>query len=97
MENYYLYKINDKWEWFDSVFMSIATVPQDRVSEYCLEQADNMRNSILENYADLTKKQRERLAKLWEEIFLMENMNTISILKLRKKYSYNRLRNLERS
>ena len=25
-----------------------------------------MRNSILENYADLTKKQRERLAKLWE-------------------------------
>ena len=32
----------------------------------CLEQADNMRNSILENYADLTKKQRERLAKLWE-------------------------------
>ena len=64
MENYYLYKINDKWEWFDSVFMSIATVPQDRVSEYCLEQADNMRNSILENYADLTKKQRERLAKI---------------------------------
>lgn len=26
-----------------------------------------MRNSILENYADLTTNQRERLAKLWEE------------------------------
>ena len=71
MENYYLYKINDKWEWFDSVFMSIATVPQDRVSEYCLEQADNMRNSILENYADLTKKQRERLAnETKKEVFI---------------------------
>lgn len=67
MENHYLYKINDKWDWFDGVFIGTATVSQDRVSEYCLEQADNMRNSILENYADLTKKQRERLAKLWEE------------------------------
>ena len=66
MENYYLYKIHDKWEWFDGVFMSIATVPQDRVSEYCLEQADDMRNSILGNYDDLTTEQRERLAKLWE-------------------------------
>lgn len=65
MENHYLYK-NNKWEWYDGVFMSIATVPQDRVSEYCLEQADDMRNSILGNYDDLTTEQRERLAKLWE-------------------------------
>ena len=67
MENHYLYKINDKWDWFDGVFMSIATVQQDRVSEYCLEQADDMRNSILGNYDNLTTEQRERLAKLWEE------------------------------
>lgn len=54
MENHYLYKINDKWYWFDGVFIGTATVSQDRVSEYCLEQADNMRNSVLENYSDLT-------------------------------------------
>lgn len=66
MENHNLYKINDRWEWYDGVFMGIATVPQDRVSEYCLEQADDMRNSILGNYDDLTTEQRERLAKLWE-------------------------------
>lgn len=65
MENHYLYK-NNKLEWYDGVFIGIATVPQDRVSEYCLEQADNMRNSILANYDDLTTEQRERLAKLWE-------------------------------
>ena len=67
MKNHYLYKINDKWEWLDGVFMSSATVPQDRVSKYCLEQADDMRNSILGNYDDFTTEQRERLAKLWEE------------------------------
>lgn len=67
MENHNLYKINDRWEWYDGVFMGIATVPQDRVSEYCLEQADDMRNSILGNYDDFTTEQRERLAKLWEE------------------------------
>ena len=66
MKNHYLYKINDRWEWYDGVFMGIATVQQDRVSEYCLEQADDMRNSILGNYDDLTTEQRERLAKLWE-------------------------------
>ena len=66
MENHNLYKINDRWEWYDGVFMGIATVPQDRVSKYCLEQADDMRNSILGNYDDLTTEQRERLAKLWE-------------------------------
>ena len=66
MKNCYLHKINDKWEWFDGVFMSTATVSQNRVSEYCLEQADDARNSILGNYDDLTTEQRERLAKLWE-------------------------------
>ena len=67
MEKYYLYKINDKWEWSDNVFIGSATVAKDKVSDFCREKADEMRNSILENYADLTKKQRERLAKLWEE------------------------------
>ena len=66
MENHYLYKINDKWNWFDGMFMGTATVSQDKVSEYCLENADNMRNSILENYDNLTTEQREKLAKLWE-------------------------------
>ena len=67
MKNCYLHKINDKWDWFDGVFIGTATVSHDRVSKYCLEQADDMRNSILENYDDFTTEQRERLAKLWEE------------------------------
>ena len=66
MQNYYLYIEHDKWNWCDGVFSGIATVRQDRVSDYCLEQADKMRNSELGNYDDLTTEQRERLAKLWE-------------------------------
>ena len=66
MENQYLYIEHDKWNWCDGVFSGIATVRQDRVSDYCLEQADKMRNSDLGNYDDLTTEQRERLAKLWE-------------------------------
>lgn len=66
MENQYLYIENDKWNWSDNVFSGIATVGQDRVSDYCLEQADKMRNSELGNYDDLTTEQRERLAKHWE-------------------------------
>ena len=44
----------------------IATVAQDKVSDFCLEKADKMRNSNLGNYDHLTAEQRERLAKLWE-------------------------------
>ena len=66
MENKYLYIEHNKWNWYDGVFSGIATVRQDRVSDYCLEQADKMRNSDLGNYDDLTTEQRERLAKLWE-------------------------------
>ena len=66
MENHYLYIEYDKWNWCDGVFSGIATVRQDRVSDYCLEHADNMRNSNLGNYDDLTAEQREKLAKLWE-------------------------------
>ena len=75
MENHNLYKINDRWEWYDGVFMGTATVSPDRVSEYCLEQADDMRNSILGNYDDLTKEQRERLAKLWESAMNLPDGN----------------------
>lgn len=66
MENHYLYIEHDKWNWSDNVFSGIATIRKDRVSDYCLERADNMRNSNLGNYDDLTAEQRERLAKLWE-------------------------------
>ena len=67
MENHYLYIENNKWNWSDGVFIGIATVTQDRVSDYCLKQAENMRHSSLGNYDDLTKEQRKRLAKLWED------------------------------
>ena len=66
MENHYLYIEHDKWNWSDNVFSGITTIRKDRVSDYCLEQADKMRNSDLGNYDDLTTEQRERLAKLWE-------------------------------
>jgi len=67
MENHYLYIKNDKWNWYDGPLMGIATVTQERVSDYCLEQADKMRNSTFGNYDYLTKEQREKLAKLWED------------------------------
>lgn len=66
MINHYLYIENDRWSWSDNVFSGIGTIRKDRVSDYCLEQADKMRNSNLGNYDELTKEQRERLAKLWE-------------------------------
>lgn len=66
MVNHYLYIELDRWNWSDNVFSGIATIRKDRVSDYCLERADNMRNSNLGNYDDLTPEQRERLAKLWE-------------------------------
>ena len=67
MLNHYLYiKEDGSWNWSDNVFIGIATLTPDRVSKYCLEQADKTRHSNLGNYDDLTKEQREKLAKLWE-------------------------------
>ena len=66
MENHYLYIENNKWNWSDNIFSGIATVRKDKVSDYCLDQADKMRHSNLGNYDDLTTEQREKLAKLWE-------------------------------
>ena len=75
MINHYLYIENGKFNWLDGVFSGIATVAQNRVSEYCLEQADNMRNSNLGNYDHLTSEQRERLAKLWESAMNLPDGN----------------------
>ena len=75
MENHYLYIEHDKWNWSDNVFSSIATIRKDRVSDYCLDQADKMRHSDLGNYDDLTAEQRERLAKLWESAMNLPDGN----------------------
>lgn len=66
MINHYLYIENGKFNWLDGVFSGIATVTKDKSSNFCLDQADKMRNSNLGNYDHLTSEQRERLAKLWE-------------------------------
>ena len=66
MTNHYLHIENGKFNWSDYVFSGIATLAQDKVSDFCLERADKMRNSNLKNYDYLTTEQRERLAKLWE-------------------------------
>ena len=66
MINHYLYIENGKFNWLDGVFSGIATVAKDKISNFCLDQADKMRNSNLGNYDYLTSEQRERLAKLWE-------------------------------
>ena len=60
IENYY------DFNWSDNVFIGSATVAKDKVSDFCREKADKMRNSNLGNYDHLTSEQRERLAKLWE-------------------------------
>ena len=71
MINHYLHIENEienvyELNWSDNVFSGIATVAKDKVSDFCTEQADKMRNSNLGNYDYLTTEQRERLAKLWE-------------------------------
>ena len=67
MVNHYLYIREDgTWNWSDGVFSGIATVRSDRVSEYCLEQAEKMRYSEYGNYDHLSKEQREALAQRWE-------------------------------
>lgn len=66
MINHYLYIENGKFNWLDGVFSGIATVAKDKISNFCLDQADKMRHSDLGNYDHFTSEQRERLAKLWE-------------------------------
>ena len=75
MINHSLYIENGKFNWLDGVFSGIATVAQDKVSDFCLERADEMRNSNLGNYDHLTSEQRERLAKLWESAMNLPDGN----------------------
>lgn len=75
MINHYLYIENGKFNWSDGVFSGIATLAQDKVSDFCLERADKMRNSNLGNYDNLTSEQRERLAKLWESAMNLPDGN----------------------
>lgn len=67
MVNHYLYIREDgTWNWSDGVFSGIATLRSDKVSEYCLEQAEKMRYSEYGNYDHLSKDERELLAQRWE-------------------------------
>ena len=75
MTNHYLYIENGKFNWLDGVFSGIATVTKDKISNFCLDQADKMRNSNLGNYDHLTLEQRERLAKLWESAMNLPDGN----------------------
>lgn len=75
MINHYLYIENGKFNWSDGVFSGIAIVAQDKVSDFCLEKADEIRNSNLGNYDHLTSEQRERLAKLWESAMNLPDGN----------------------
>lgn len=73
MTNRYLHIENEienvyDFNWFDNVFVGSATVEKDKVSDFCKEKADEMRNSNLRNYDYLNKEQRETLAKLWESV-----------------------------
>ena len=75
MINHYLYIENGTFNWSDGVFSGIATVAQDKVSDFCTEQSNKMRNSNLGNYDHLTSEQRERLAKLWESAMNLPDGN----------------------
>lgn len=66
MENNYLYIENNTWNYCDGVRNGIATIIPENVSYFCLKQAEDMRHSDLGNYDDLSKEERERLAKRWE-------------------------------
>ena len=77
MINHYLYIENGKFNWLDGVFSGIATVAKDKISNFCLDQADKMRNSNLGNYDHLTSEQRERLAKLWESAMNLPDGNYV--------------------
>ena len=73
MTNRYLHIENEiensyDFNWSDNVFIGSATVEKDKVSDFCMKKADEMRNSNLRNYDYLTTEQREKLAKLWESV-----------------------------
>ena len=65
MENEYLYIDGNKINYQDSVFCGIATV-EDK-NRFCSEMAYEFRNSNLKNFDKLTKIQREKIAKRWED------------------------------
>lgn len=75
MINHYLHIENGTFNWSDYVFSGIATLAQDKVSDFCLEKADEIRNSNLGNYDHLTLEQREKLAKLWESAMNLPDGN----------------------
>ena len=75
MINHYLHIENGTFSWSDCVFSGIATVSQDKVSDFCLDQADKTRNSTLGNYDNFNTEQRERLAKLWESAMNLPDGN----------------------
>ena len=80
MTNRYLHIENEienvyDFNWSDNVFIGSATVEKDKVSDFCQEKADKMRNSNLRNYDYLTTEQRERLAKLWESAMNLPDGN----------------------
>ena len=66
MINCYLYIQGNEWNYYDGVFSGIATVPFDKVSSFCIDKAETTRHSDWGNYSGLSKKKRERIAKLWE-------------------------------
>lgn len=100
MVNNYLYIENGKFNYQDGVFSGIATLTKERVSSFCLEQAEETRHSDLGNYDGLSKKQREEIARRWEKAkdlpdgeydyyFNLENMVEVfkkSVDELAKKF-----------
>lgn len=66
MDNKYLHIEGKDWSYCDGVFYGHITLEPCEVEAFCLGQADEMRHSDLGNYDELTKKQREELAKRWE-------------------------------
>ena len=80
MTNRYLHIENEienvyDFNWSDNVFIGSATVAKDKVSDFCKEKANEMRNSNLRNYDYLTTEQREKLAKLWESAMNLHDGN----------------------
>ena len=66
MDNNYLYIDNNSLNYSDGVFSGITS--NCNIEEFILEEADKMRNSNLKNYDRFSTKQREELAKRWENV-----------------------------
>ena len=81
MVNHYLYIREDgTWNWSDGVFSGIATLRSDKVSEYCLEQAEKMRYSEYGNYDYLSKDQREEWNdRTFKKYIIIRKDNEISV------------------